>query len=327
MPLQISTDTSNVDPRLPQDDHRRTEPMKAGTGQRGRHNRNPATVTATHRQHSKRPSRNLLPVVDDIRHRTEGAERSDHHPPSTHPDRSRRGSGRSTEAEAIEEIAIRQKSEPQGLVRVSCPVGADRILSAALSRFLKQYHRVRLQLIVTNRRIDLIEEGIDVAIRVRESFDTDADLQLKIIGRTRARLVASPAYLDEEGRPETPADLARFPMLSHSERRGQETWTLQDKAGSEVTIRQEPRLAANDHTILRQAAIEGIGIAFLPELVCREAIADGSLEWLLPEWSGREGVLHLIFTTRRGLLPGVRAFIDFAAEALDPLSPDWQSIL
>ncbi len=76
----------------------------------------------------------------------------------------------------------------------------------------------------------------------------------------------------------------------------------------------------NDHAILWQAAIESVGIALLPELVCREAIADGRLQWLLPDWTSREAVLHLVFTSRRGLLPGVRAFLDFAAVALDPLA-------
>lgn len=230
------------------------------------------------------------------------------------------------EAEAIEEIAFRQKAEPQGLVRVSCPVGAERILSTALPGFLRQYPRVRLQLIVTNRRVDLIEDGIDVAIRVREAFDTDADLQMKMIGRTQSRLVASPDYLDREGRPASPADLARFHTLSHSERSGPESWTLLDGTGREETVRHEPRMATSDYAILRQAAIEGVGIAFMPELACREAVAEGQLEWLLPEWSGREGTLHIIFTSRRGLLPGVRAFIDFAAAALDPHAPTWRPV-
>lgn len=224
------------------------------------------------------------------------------------------------EAEAIEEIAYRQKAEPQGLVRVSCPVGAERILSNRLPGFLRQYPRVRLQLIVTNRRVDLIEDGIDVAIRVRETFDTDVDLQMKVIGRTHARLVASPAYLDLEGGPASPSDLSRFHTLSHSERPGPTTWTLVDADGQEETILHEPRMAVNDHAILWQAAIEGVGIAFLPELICREAVAEGRLQWLLPEWTSREAVLHLVFTSRRGLLPGVRAFLDFAAVALDPLA-------
>jgi DNA-binding transcriptional LysR family regulator len=193
----------------------------------------------------------------------------------------------------------------------------------ALPKFLKLHPRLRVQVLVSNRRVDLIEEGIDVAIRVREKFDTDADMQLKVIGRTGSVLVASPAFLDAHGRPKVPADLANLPTLSQSERPGIDRWTLIDGAGAEEVVVHEPRLAATDFAILRQAALEGIGVGFLPELSTRAPIAEGRLERVLPEWMGPEGVLHLVFTSRRGLLPGVRAFIDFAAEALDPRSAAW----
>ena len=75
--------------------------------------------------------------------------------------------------------------------------------------------------------------------------------------------------------------------------------------------------------ILRQAAIEGTGIAFLPEYSCRDPLVDGRLERVLPTWGGSEGLLHLVFTSRRGLLPGVRAVIDFLADVLDPRSEAW----
>ena len=228
------------------------------------------------------------------------------------------------EAEAIEEVAMRLKAEPQGLVRVSCPPGADRLIATALPKFLARHPRLRIQVIVSNRRIDLIEEGVDVAIRVREKFDTDADLQLKIIGRTGSVLVASPAFLAAHARPVVPADVASLPTLSQTERPGIDRWTLIDANNNEQVVVHEPRLAASDFAILRQAAIDGVGVAFLPELSMRLALAEGRLERILPDWFGAEGVLHLVFTSRRGLLPGVRAFIDFAAEVLDPRSSDWE---
>jgi DNA-binding transcriptional LysR family regulator len=85
----------------------------------------------------------------------------------------------------------------------------------------------------------------------------------------------------------------------------------------------EPRLSAGEFSILRQAAIDGVGIAFLAEFSCREALLDGRLEQVLPGWGGREGILHVVFTSRRGLLPGVRAVIDFVADVLDPRSEAW----
>ena len=139
-----------------------------------------------------------------------------------------------TEAEAIEDVAARLKAEPQGLVRGwSCPLGADRILATDLPRFLARHPRLRVQVIVSNSLVDLIVVGVDVAIRVRERLDSEDDLQLKIIGRTRSKLVASPAF------PWTPTvgrrrrSGARRPsdMLSQTERQGVERWTLLNAYG------------------------------------------------------------------------------------------------
>jgi DNA-binding transcriptional LysR family regulator len=231
------------------------------------------------------------------------------------------------EAEAIEEVAIRLKAEPQGLVRVSCPQGADRILALALPAFLEQHPRLRVQVIVTSRRIDLIDEGVDVAIRVREKLDTDAELQVKIVGRSSSKLVASPALLETHGAPTTPDQVAALPTLSPTERPGIDRWTLIDAAGAEAVIVHEPRLASTEFAILRQAAIDGLGVAFLPDYACREPLADGRLQQVLPGWAGRDGILHLVFTSRRGLLPGVRAVIDFLAVVLDPRCLAWESAI
>jgi DNA-binding transcriptional LysR family regulator len=227
------------------------------------------------------------------------------------------------EAEAIEDVASRLKAEPQGLVRISCPQGADRLLAAELPAFLARHPRLRVQVIVSNRRVDLIEEAVDVAIRVREKLDTDADLQVKIVGRSSSMLVASPAFLDAHGRPQTPAEVASLPTLSQAERPGLDRWTLVDESGAEEFVVHEPRLSSGEFAVLRQAAIEGVGVAFLPEYACRDPLRDGRLERVLPAWGGREAILHLVFTSRRGLLPGVRAVIDFLAELLDPRSIQW----
>ncbi len=228
------------------------------------------------------------------------------------------------EAEAIEDVALRLRAEPQGLVRLSCPQGADRLLATALPAFLARHPKLRVQVIVSNRRIDLIEEAVDVAIRVREKLDTDADLQVRVIGRSGSMLVASPAFLDLHGRPQTPAALATYPTLGQTERPGLDRWTLVNEDGAEEVVVHEPRLSSSDFAILRQAAIEGLGVAFLPETTARNPLVDGRLERILPAWGGREGILHLVFTSRRGLLPGVRAVIDFVAESLDPGSTAWQ---
>jgi DNA-binding transcriptional LysR family regulator len=227
------------------------------------------------------------------------------------------------EADTIEETAARLKSEPQGLVRISCPVGADRLIGIGLSAFVARYPKLRIQMVVTNRRMNLIEDGIDVAIRVRERLDTDGDLQMKVIGRTVSRLVAAPSLLERLGEPETLSDLRRFPTLGFTDLPGIDRWVLIGPDGAEESFAHEPRIAATDFDILHQAAVEGLGVAYLPELQHRIAVADGRLRFVLPQWTSREATMHLVYTSRRGMLPGVRAVIDFVAQALDMRSPAW----
>jgi DNA-binding transcriptional LysR family regulator len=230
-----------------------------------------------------------------------------------------------SEAEAIDEAVSRLKAEPAGLVRVSCPLGIDRLLAATLQDFLAEHPKIRLQFIVTNRRVDVIEDGIDIAIRIRERFDSDADLQMKIIGRTHAILVASPSFVAAQGQPSAPPEVVHYPTLGLTDRSALDRWRLSNDAGDEVEVAHEPRLAASSFTILRQAALDGVGIALLPERVCRGLLENGALVHILPDWRLWEGTLHLVFTSRRGLLPGVRVTIDFLSKVLRPSSPVWES--
>jgi len=219
------------------------------------------------------------------------------------------------EAEAAEEAALRMQAEPRGLVRLSCPLGLQDPIATSLSAFLATHPMLRLQCIVTNRRVDLIHEGIDVAIRVRERLDTDADLQMKRIGPSRRILVASPTLLAKEGKPAAPADLGKFPIL-HQEQQGGEIWHLTADDGRTCTVAIEPRVATGSFEILIAAACQGAGIALLPAANCRDALASGALVQVLPEWSGIDGILRPVFVSRRGMLPGVRAVTAFVAAAL-----------
>lgn len=227
------------------------------------------------------------------------------------------------EAEAIDHVVSRLTAEPQGLVRISCPLDADRLLGAALPAFLARHPRLRVQVVVTNRRVDLIEEDIDVAIRVRDRLDTDPDLQVRIIARAGLLMVASPAFVATYGQPADPAQIASLPTLGHVDRPGGDRWTVVNAAGEEATILHEPRLSASTFPILRQAAIDGVGVGLLPEWSCREPLEDGRLVRILPDWTARQGILHLVFTAGRGQLPGVRAVIEFVAEVLHPRSAVW----
>src|SRR6202050_729243 len=139
------------------------------------------------------------------------------------------------EAEAAEEAALRMQSEPRGLVRLSCPLGFQGAIAGPLPSFLAAHPQLRVQCIATNRRVDLIHEGVDIAIRVRERLDTDADLQVKQIGVGRRLLVASPDLLAKAGVPMSPSDLANFPVL-HQEEQGGGTWHLTTENGETCSV-------------------------------------------------------------------------------------------
>jgi DNA-binding transcriptional LysR family regulator len=221
------------------------------------------------------------------------------------------------DAEAAEEMVAKVHAEPTGLVRVSCPPGiAHGAIATEMPQFLATHPKLRLQLIVTNRRIDLIEEGVDIAIRARTNLTGDAAFQIKIFGQNRMLLVANPALVARYGAPETPSDIAKLPTIGGNLTPGRDSWTLTGLDGREQTIEHDPVLSCDDFTILLEAACAGTGFALLPESVCRDALNDGILRQILPDWHGGIGTIHLVFTSRRGLLPATRAVIDFLSKAL-----------
>jgi DNA-binding transcriptional LysR family regulator len=220
------------------------------------------------------------------------------------------------EAKAVEEVALRTHSEPRGLVRISRPLGLHGFISRGLSKFLSENPLLRLQIVVTNRRVDLIEEAIDIAVRVREKLDTDQALQVKQIGGSKRILVASPRLFKNEEPPKTPADLVRFPILDQQEQQGPTAWTLTTESGETQTVHFTPKLATGDFGILVDAAREAGGIALLPWANCRPELVSGELVRVLPEWGVADGILHLVFTSRRGMSPAVRAVVDFSANVL-----------
>ena len=223
-----------------------------------------------------------------------------------------------SEADAAEETIAHARAEPRGLIRISCPeLLAKKLLAPILPRYLEAYPLVRIQLEATNRRVDLIEEGIDIAIRVRNIIEDSANQVARTIGIGRMALVASPRLLAKWGTPTLPQQLPSYPCLTMSRPDGRGQWPLLDGDGHENTVLIDaPRLMTDDLVVLAQAAEQGLGIAMLPRLVCHEALKSGTLQELLPNFQSPWGIMHLVFPTRRGLVPAVRQLIDFLAEAM-----------
>ena len=224
------------------------------------------------------------------------------------------------EAQSAREVVDRLSAEPRGLVRVSVPVSlAQMQLPKLLPQFLREHPKVRLQLNVTNRRVDLINEGVDVALRVRSRLDDDGSLVMRSFGQVQELLVASPGYLDRAGRPQSPDELERHITLSASEDEARQRWELHGPGGEVRRVELQPRLSGFDFPLLQSMVKDGFGITMLPETVCADAIARGELEVVLPQWRLPQGICHAVFASRRGLLPAVRVFIDHLAEHLPGL--------
>jgi len=216
------------------------------------------------------------------------------------------------DVEQADAVAAEAKNEPHGVIRFSCPTGLVESLSPTLPQFLARFPKVRLQLIAVDRAVDLIDERIDVALRVRTVLTTDAALTMRTLGRSRRILVAGPQLAARcDGL--AIAALTDLPTLSPTDQSGEIVWDLVGPGEASQTIRHEPRLTCGDFRALRDAAAANAGVAFLPDHACRDDLATGRLVQVFPDWRSEDGIVHIVFTTRRGLPPAVRAFIDHLA--------------
>ncbi|WP_112808337.1 LysR family transcriptional regulator [Ensifer sp.] len=207
------------------------------------------------------------------------------------------------------------KAEPTGTVRLACPLGFTPMLADILPAFHRRYPGVRLLITATNRRIDLIEERIDVALRARDQLDTDNQLIIRRFGEVRQRLAASPTLLTRLD-DITIDNLSEMPTLSMNESHATDVWRLVDTDGKTTEISHRPIIGCSDFLILERAAIEGMGVALLPDHICERAFRAGVLAPVLPEWSSGDVVVHLVFPSRHGMLPATRALIEYLADNL-----------
>nr|WP_236675619.1 LysR family transcriptional regulator [Pseudomonas mediterranea] len=219
------------------------------------------------------------------------------------------------EAESAAEVIERNRSEPLGLVRISCPTALlNSWVGPMLTRYMIRYPRVELFVESTNRRVDLIHEGFDIALRVRFPPLENTDMVMKVLGKSTQCLVGSPMYRERLSFPASPADLNGLPSLHWGAAQREYQWELSGPDGASALIRHAPRMVTDDLLALRQAALAGIGIAHLPHVLVRDDLAAGRLVELIPGWAPNYGIVHAIFASRRGLLPSVRTLIDFLAE-------------
>ncbi len=221
------------------------------------------------------------------------------------------------EAQAAKDAMRQVLASPQGLVRISCPTGLlQGGVADILARFLAKHPRVRIALDATNRRVDVVDEGLDIALRVRKPPLEDSDLAMRAFGPDEVILVASPELIAAHGEPKTLEDVARMPTLSMASADERSTWRFLGADGKPAELTHSPRLRTDDLFTLRRAALQGIGAALVPRLLVANDLEGGALIRLLPSITAHVGIVHAVFPSRRGMVPAVRALLDSLSETV-----------
>ncbi|WP_366855583.1 LysR substrate-binding domain-containing protein [Pseudomonas sp. 21LCFQ010] len=227
------------------------------------------------------------------------------------------------EAEAAEESIMRSRAEPQGRVNISCPPMLATIgVNQAIARFMAEHPKVEVHVESTNRRVDLLAEQVDIALRVRFPPLEDDGLVVKTLGHSGQALVAHPdlaALLAADAGIEA---LSGLPSVSQGAASHEYCWRLQTGPGRYREVRHSPRLVSSDLNILRDAALQGVGIAQLPQVMIEQDIEQGRLVELFADHPPACGIVHAVFASRRGLLPAVRGLLDAFAQVFADIQVD-----
>ncbi|QUT18112.1 LysR family transcriptional regulator [Rahnella inusitata] len=207
------------------------------------------------------------------------------------------------------------QTTPRGLLRIAAPVAFGAMhLGAIVSRYLEQFPQVSLDVVLEDKYIDLLENRIDVAIRIGRL--DDPTLVTRRLAPCWMVLCASPEYLKKHGAPETPNDLSRAPRLAFSQAVSAGDWTIYDAENRLHTIESACRLTANNIQFLLESALAGTGIAYGPGFVFREYIKQGRLIELLPTYRTTELTIQAVYPSAIRIPFKVRSFVDFIADAL-----------
>ncbi len=210
--------------------------------------------------------------------------------------------------EDVERVAQRMHAEPRGVLKLTCGVEFGAV-SRWIGTYLRRYPQVSVDADFTSRIIDIVHEGFDLAIRVGEL--PDSRLAARRVGELQYGLFASAAYVARRSAPDSPADLRQHDLLMFTAGSHASGWRL-SRGPEQHRVDAPARLRINNSFSVRDAAIEGLGIAQLPLLVANESVASGALVRVLPDWSPPAIPIHALFPSSRYLTPKVRAFIDLA---------------
>jgi DNA-binding transcriptional LysR family regulator len=209
-------------------------------------------------------------------------------------------------AEEGERAVFELQQTPRGLLRATAPMNVP-YLGPIVSRFLAREPEVQVELMCTDRVVNLVEEGFDVAIRAGRL--ADSSLIARSLGVVRTYLVASPSFLRRNRTPKVPQDLASLACILFLAQPNHGTWRLQSPAG-EVSVPVRGRVVVNDFDIVHEAALAGLGVAMLPVHRCADDLREKRLRRVLGDWCAHEVPLHAVYPSARHVAPALKAFLD-----------------
>lgn len=219
-----------------------------------------------------------------------------------------------SDVEEAEQIAGQMTRAPRGELKVTVPLSyGQHRLAPIIAEYSRHYPDVRINISLSDRKVDLVEEGFDLAIRIGSL--PQSDLIARKIGGARNLVCASPAYLARAGTPATPADLSAHPCLGYTLTGTGTEWRLEGP-GATVSVPVSGPIKADNGDMLRLAAVNGCGIIFQPQFIVAGDLAAGRLVRVLPEWQSGELGIYAVYPSRKHLSAKVRTFVDFLAQRL-----------
>lgn len=225
------------------------------------------------------------------------------------------------DGEAIEEAISERGDAPRGLVRLAAPMSFGIAhLGPILPLFHQAYPQVTVELHLSDERIDLIEQGFDIALRIGQL--EDSALKARRLFPVRLPFVGAPALFDRLGRPEHPRDLARYPVFAYTHLRHPGRLHFSHAEQGEITVEIKGPIRANNGDVLLDSLLAGAGVSALPDFLAWQCLGDGRLEEVLRDWSAGPTLgLHLVTPPTATRPARVKALIDFLAAAF--LKPPW----
>ncbi|CAI8694890.1 LysR family transcriptional regulator [Burkholderia pyrrocinia] len=214
-----------------------------------------------------------------------------------------------SDIEEAESAVAGMRGTPRGVLRIAVPMSSS-TLGPIVAEYLVRHPEVAVEMVCSDRLVDLVEERFDVAIRAGALVDST--LVARNLGTAKSMLVVAPEYSKRHGVPKTPAELTSHACVAFGGGATPHVWTLESR-GKRVEVRIRPRLTVNDMEIARESALAGVGIACLPELFCADDVRSKRLLHLLADWSFAQIPVHALYPTRRHLSPKVVAFVDLLA--------------